>query len=420
MKIKLINNLLLKILSVISAVLLWLIVLNIDDPVASKDFYNVKVNLINTEAITSQNQTYRIEEGTDYVNLKVFARRRSVLSKLKPTDFEVTADMQKDLRFDNLVKIEVKYTGNYSIDHIEQSRTNVLVGIEESVTEQFKVTVRTTNKPSDGLVVGSTMPEQTLVEITGPISVVERIKKVEALVDITGITGTAVRKCSLRLLNGDGDEIDGTYLDYIGKEKEFEVTITTLNTKLVGISFDVSQAAPENYSLRAVSYKPETVTIAGLKSEISSIYNLNIPAEALNPERLTGKITQTVDISQYLPTGIVIPKEDEREIVVTMEIAAHETKDFTFQPGQIYFANIREGLALDASDMPALEVTISGLAENLEQLKMEDLSVTVDLENCRRSGTYIVPISVTAPDGYGCPNDLKLSVTLVNAAEGEE
>lgn len=419
MKTKLINNnLLLKILSVIAAMLLWVIVLNIDDPVSDKTFKNVKVSMINTDTITSQNQVYRIEEGTDTVDLKVYARRRSVLNKLKPSDFVVTADMQKDLRYDSMVKIEVKYTGNYSIDHIEQSRTNVLVSIEESVTEQFKVSVRTEGEPSGGLVVGSALPEQTLVEITGPISVVEKIKRVEASVDISGITGTVVRKCKLKLMNSDGDEIDGTYLEYIGKDSEFEVTVTTLNTKLVGISFDISKLAPEGYGLRSISYKPETVTIAGLKSQISSIYNLSIPAEALNPEKKLGRIEQIVDISQYLPDGVSISNKDDCEIAVTMEIVPYETKVYTVVPGDIFFANIQEGLALDASEMPSVEISVLGLSEQLDSLTTEELEVSVDLGTCRKAGTYSVPVQVKLPSGYQY-TPLELSVKLVELEQGE-
>lgn len=67
----------------------------------------------------------------------------------------MTADMQKDLRYDSMVKIEVIYTGNATIDSIEQSRENVLVSIEEKATEEFKVTVDTTGTPSAGLEKGT-------------------------------------------------------------------------------------------------------------------------------------------------------------------------------------------------------------------------------------------------------------------------
>jgi len=415
MKTKLFNNLLLKVLSVVAAILLWLVVVNINDAVISKPFKNIKVNTINMDAITSQGQTVRVDENTDSVDIVVYARR-SVLDKLRASDFVATADMQKDLRFD-LVKIEVAYTGDYNIDRIEKSRENVVVSIEEEVTEQFKVSVGHTGEPSDPLVVGSLIPEQSLVEITGPKSVVERIKRVEANVNIAGITGTQLRTCRLELKNSDGDLIDGTYLDYIGKDTDFEVTVTTLNKKLVGISFDISQAAPAGYGLASIAYKPETVTIAGQKAEISGIYNLNIPPEALNPEGTTGKIEQTVDISQYLDSGIIIPEADEREIVVTMEIVPLQSVSYSFSPEKIQYQNIPENLELDVSGTEALELTVSGLETDLAGLTVDMISVSADLSEVRRAGTYTVPVTVTLPAGFSCPEGLETTVKLARAEE---
>lgn len=419
MKKKIFNNLLLKILSVVAAALLWLVVVNIDDAVTYHDFTGIKVNVINTDVLTEQGQMCRVDEGTDTVDITVWARR-SVLNKLKKSDFTATADMKKNLRLDSMVSIDVTCTAsNVSIDRIEQSRANVLVSIEKSVTEQFKVNVKTSGKPSEGLAKGSVIPEQTLVEVTGPESVVERIKRVETSeISIVGITGTAVRTCRLRLLDSDGNEIDGTYLDYVGKEENsFEVTVTTLNEKLVGISFDISTAAPEGYGLSAISYTPETVTIAGLKSDISPIYNVNIPASALNPDGQTGQLVQTVDISQYLPDGIIMPYEEEHEIVVTMEILPYETASYTFLSGQIQYLNIPEGLELKVTELSPLEVQISGLSAELETLTMENITVSVDLSECRRAGTYTVPVTVTVPDNYRVQEGLELSVTLARSEE---
>ncbi len=413
MKAKVFNNFWLKILSVLAAVVLWLIVLNIDNPVTSKPFRGVKVNLVNTEALTSQNQTYRIEEGTDTVDLTVYARRR-FLNSIKASDFEVTADMQKDLRYDSMVKIEVKYNGSYTLDRIEKSRENVLVSIEEAVTEQFKVSVETRGKPGNGLAEGPSVPEQSMIEITGPVSVVERIKRVVAEVDITGITGTAVRTCSLKLTNSDGYEIDGTYLQYYGKNQEFEVTVSTLTPKLVGISFDISEAAPEGYGLTGITYKPETVTIAGVKSELASISNLDIPASVLNPERQTGTVEQTVDISQYLPEGMKIPDEDEREIVVTMQIEPFQQASYVLMPSQIQYNNVSEGLEVDLSAMEPLSYTVQGLPNELESLRLEQYQPYVDLSAYTRQGTYQLPLMILK-DETSTETEYTVQVRLVRS-----
>lgn len=420
MKTKLFNNLLLKILSVAAAILLWLVVVNINDAVDSKIFKNIKVQVVGMEVLTSQGQMCQIEPGTDTVNLTVYARR-TVLNKLKASDFVATADIQKDLIQNKMVKIDVAYVGNEktdSIERIEQSRSNVSISIEESVTEQFKVAVEQKSEPSNGLVVGSLVPEQTVVEITGPKSVIERIKKVKASVNVVGITGTTVRSTTLELLDGNGDAVDGTYLEYTGKgEGAFKVTITTLNKKEVGISFDISTAAPEGYGVSAFKYVPETIEIAGLQSEIKSIYNLDIPPEALNPEGQTGQIEQIVDISQYLPDGIIIPSEADREIVVTMDILPFETSNYTFLSGQIQYQNIQDGLVLDVSETEPLQVEVSGLPADLAEVSMEDITVSVDLSECSRRGTYKVPVTVSVPEKVRVPEGLEMTVKLERVEE---
>ena len=184
MKTKLLNNLLLKLLSVAAAMVLWLIVVNIDDPITDVSFRNIKVDIVNADILADQGQVYRVVEGTDTVDLTVYART-SVAGRLQASDFRATADVQKDLRYDSMVSISVSYVGGNArtedaIERIDQSRSNVLVSIEESVTEQFKVTTRYTNEPSDGLEVGTLTPEQTVVEITDPKSTVDEIREVVA------------------------------------------------------------------------------------------------------------------------------------------------------------------------------------------------------------------------------------------------
>ncbi|MCD8197910.1 MAG: hypothetical protein LUE24_12225 [Lachnospiraceae bacterium] len=418
MKKRVLNNLSWKILSVVAAIICWIVVVNIDDTIESKTIRNVSVTLINTDALTSQDQTYMIEEGTDKVNITVYARRTE-LAKVKESDFTVTADVEKDLRYDSMVKIEVSYTGSATIDSVSQSRENVLLSIEEKVTEQFKVIVETTGEPADGLVVGATTPEQTLIEVSGPKSEVERVKRVVAEVDITGITGTTTRTCTLRLTNSDGEEITSSQLEYTGKDTDFSVTVTTLSTKLVGISFDVSEAAPEGYSLASISYKPETVTIVGEESDIRSIYNLSIPASALNPDGETGTVQQTVDISQYLDDDILIPSEEEKEIAVTMEIVENETVEYSVSSDSVVMENLANGLEAILTDADALTITVTGLPSTLAELTTDDITVSIDLSEITRTGTYTAALDVALPDGLSCADAPEITVEVVEAEEEE-
>ena len=63
MKKKLTSKLMLKIVSVIVAFLFWLVIINITDPTTSNTFYDIPVQILNENVITSANQVYDIVDG---------------------------------------------------------------------------------------------------------------------------------------------------------------------------------------------------------------------------------------------------------------------------------------------------------------------------------------------------------------------
>ena len=326
-KINLTDNLFLKILSVLIAILIWLVVMNINDAEKTTSF-PVPVELVNTEVITNNGKVFRVLEGSEFVAVKVRARK-SIIDELDRTDFILTADMQKDLKYDRMVGITVECK-NKSInidENVSLSRSNVEVSIEDSATEQFQVHVRHTGEPNNGLVVGSMVPEQTIIKITGPVSLVEKIKTVEAMVDITGIPGMTVKTCELKLYDAAGGIIDNTYLKYVGKNDGIDVTVSMLNTKTVPLKFNYTGNPAENYAVKEVSYKPETVEIAGSAEVLSRIFRWEIPAEAVDVSGIDEELQLVVDLAQYLPSGVILKNGEESSALVIVEVEYIEPEE---------------------------------------------------------------------------------------------
>ena len=61
MKKRMESDLLLKIISVVFAFLLWMFVINTDNPVIKKTFSDVPVDMLNEQVLDDLNQTYKIE-----------------------------------------------------------------------------------------------------------------------------------------------------------------------------------------------------------------------------------------------------------------------------------------------------------------------------------------------------------------------
>ena len=90
MRKRLTGNLGLKVLAFFIAVFMWLIVVNIDDPVIEKTYAGVPVSVINEEIVTTTNRTYQIVDDTQEVSVTVSARR-SVMEKIKTEDITAVA-----------------------------------------------------------------------------------------------------------------------------------------------------------------------------------------------------------------------------------------------------------------------------------------------------------------------------------------
>ena len=74
-KYKFTDNLGLKIIAVIFAAFLWLIVVNLDNPVSTQTFSEVPVTIINEDIILSAGDTYQVL-GEEKVSVVVTDKRR--------------------------------------------------------------------------------------------------------------------------------------------------------------------------------------------------------------------------------------------------------------------------------------------------------------------------------------------------------
>ena len=415
MKHRLTANLGLKLLSVIVAIMLWLIVVNIDDAYTYRDYTNISVTLLNDYVVTDQDMVYRVEDDTDVISVRVYAKR-SVLDTLSSSDFTATADMEKNIQYGNLVGIEVTCS-NKNVDSadITKSRENVVLSIEEAETEQFNVVVVTEGTVADGYVVGSALPEQSLIEISGPVSVVEEIERVVATVDVTGLNSDRTKTCALTLYNAAGNVVDDTYLEYTGKTEGIDVTVTMLRTKTVSVNLEgyVGEVA-EGYKFISISYKPDSIEVAGTSTDLSGVTSIEIPEDAVDIEGITESMSLAIDIAQYLPDGLRLVDSDVSTVAVAVVVEEIVSAEYEIPVEDIEIENLDEDFEIDFGDIEEVVLTVTGTQDELDALSAEDITVTLDL-NYYDEGTYEVTLDVELPDeAYALGEDATVEIVLTD------
>lgn len=414
MKKKLMNNLGLKILAFLSAVIMWFLVINIDDPVTSATYYDIPVTVINEEVLTDSNRTYQIVDDTQTVDVTVTAKG-SELKRISAEDIVAIADM-KELSLGTQIPIQIEIDGKKYQEAYSTPR-NLQVKIDEEAKNNFPITPTTAGTVREGYVIGELKANPEKVTIRGPKSVINSISRVCAEVNVSGLSENATLEATLILYDANDNVIDQTLLANNLGEEGVTVDVELFQTKNVPLKFDTSLiTAAEGYSIEEISYEPQEVQISGEESVVKSLTEIEIPAEELEQKNLTEKTELTVDIQPYLPDGVSLTDVNANNVVVVISVNQPGAKTFEISTSSIVVNNLAENLELSYGNMVDLEIQIKGPDDVLDSLTLAK-KVSIDLQEYTEAGTYEIPVTISVPDECKVVNDVSVTVILTGTEE---
>jgi len=413
MKEKLIKNLPLRLLALTIAAVLWLIVVNVDDPIGTRTYSGIKVTATNEDAITNGGRSYRIMANTDLVSVKIQAKR-SVLNSLRVEDIIVTANMQ-ELSLGTLVPLVVsipRFEGEY--DEAITTPHNMQVKIEENASKRFPITPKTQGNVRGGFAISSTSVSPETVTLQGPESIINRIDRVVAEVNVSGAAKDTGFPSELVLYASDDSVIDSTALsDNLGGEG-VTVNVTINAVKRIPLYFDTSAIRmEEGYFLGEVIHEPKEIQVVGEEEALKQIKEIRIPKEVLDIPNLSEKKEVVVDIMPYLPKDIQLVEENGGSVIVTIFVEEEGTKTVIIPSGSIQAINVPVGLKWNYGDIEEVTLRIVGAEDVLNELTLDAQSVYINLTNFQSVGAHEVPVEVNLPEGTSLVGEVMLSVNLV-------
>lgn len=407
----------LKILAFFIALFMWLIVVNIDDPVTDKTYTGIPVQVINEEVVTSANRTYQIVDDTQEVSVTVTAQR-SVLNDVKAEDIVAIADM-KEMSLGTQIPIEVKIEG-YKYDSAVSNPRNLQIQIDDEAKNNFPITPTTLGTVREGYVIGELKANPEKVTIRGPKTVIDSINRVVAEVDVSGLSSDTEVEARLVLYDANNNVIDQSLLaNNLGKEG-LTVEVKLHQIKSVKVELDTAMvSAAEGYKISGISVEPQEVRISGSKSALTKVTEITIPASALTAINLTQRTERSIDISQYLPEDVALVDENADNVVVTISVEKPGAKNYEVSTSSITVNNLDSRLELSYGTVVDLEIQIKGPSEVLSVFSIAK-KVSIDLKDYTKPGTYTVPVTVELPAGCSLVNEVSVEVILDEKQEQEE
>lgn len=395
MKDKWKNNLGLKIMAVLFAVFLWWTVVNVDDPMQTKNF-TADVTLTNTDVVTNAGKSYQIAGSSRNITVIVKARRK-VLREIKQRDIVATADFREMNEQTQLIPIRVEIS-RFKDENIEASANprNLQIKTELTETKTFPIVVATRGEVRDGYVLdkANTTASPALIEISGPKSSLGRISRVVAKVDISELSQDTTLPGELIYYDSADNIVDKSQLSSNCDKNGVTVEVKLLATKDLEIRFDTSEIhTGEGYVLTGIEVEPKAIRVAGKKDDLKQLAYLDIDSQALQKDGMTESMEVVVDITKHLPDNIVLADETAGSVAVSIMVEKAGTKTLNVPVGSIKVNNLPEDYEIAYESAQSVEVKFTGSQEGLEKLTLENIIPIIDMAQYKE-GTHNIPVQV--------------------------
>ena len=277
MKKKLTNNLGMRILAVVIAVLIWIIVVNVSDPIIESTYSGIPVEIINTDTITRQNKTYDVLNDTDSISVTISAKR-SISDLLGRDNIKATADLDNLDMEKGTVRIKLE-TNKYNdkIESIKAKNDILEVAIENLMRKQFAITSQVKGEASEGYVIGDTVLDQNVVTVQGPESIVSQIDKAVVEASVAGMSTSISTTSTIRYYDANGSQLDSARLS--GNISSVNMKVDVLATKKLGFRFNTTGEPDPDYAVAGdITSDIDEVLVAGKSSIITNTAAIAIPA----------------------------------------------------------------------------------------------------------------------------------------------
>ena len=408
---RLTNNFALKLISVIFACVLWLVVVNVDNPLVTRTF-KAMAKIENEDIITNNGKVFEILDESQMITFTVTGPR-SIVERLSGSDFKVVADMEKIQLDYGLVPIDVTPIRYESQLDIGVKIPNLHVKIQNLEKQQFVVTGNSTGTPLAGYAKGDVLVQPNMISVSGPEEVMKRVKKAVAAINIEGAYSEKTEAVIPVLYDEDGKQLDMTNVTI--SPQTVTVRAEILETKKVSISVKPQGSVAAGYVYNGVDCSPTSITVKGTKEELEKFTELVIPSAELDISGAQTDIEKVINVSQYLPDGVELVDPELTTAIVTAKIAALDSKVLTLETKNITILNLPSNFMVKFEES-SVKVTVKGQKAALDAFTINDLTAQLDLSGVSK-GSIRVDLKLILPTGIEPDGIVKISATVVERTD---
>lgn len=406
---KIMNNWAWKILSLAIAFIVWLGIVNYDDPYKTKVFEDVRVEKRNSEAITSQEKAITYLEG-ETIDV-VLGGNRSRIDNLDPAEITAYADMNK-VSITGAIDIEVDAPDQ--LDLLEKTPNNMQISLEQIDTVLKDIQVFYEGALAEDYIKLNPVVSPNQVELRGPESKLAMVASVIVNVKIDEAKDDITVFASPKIQDSDGNDVANLAIN----NNQIEIKVPIQKIKTVPVRYATIGEISQEYRLIGMGLALEDVMVRG---ETEMIDELNgILVSDVDLSALTDEVSSfSVNLMSYLPEGIQL-YGSETITQMNVDVRKIVTSEYAITAEDIRVKSLDEQMQFKFVEELTIPVIISGIQSDLNGLEIDDMRPSISLKDLE-PGEHQVEIELNIADKFEVINEIPLVlVELTEVLEDAE
>ncbi len=394
------KDLVVKIVSILTAILIWFVVLDSENPFEERTIAVPLTN--NVDMLHSNNFQIVGTQLPTSVDVKIKGRKEKV-AKVTANDFIVTIDLS-EIAASGRRNINIdapEYLGDQDIIILGMNPTSANLNFERVVGKQYPVEVEFTGSLPSGYELINLKVEPSSVILEEKESSISKVSKVVAYVNLDEAD--------------DNEEIvmRGTVLDNDGQIlRQFEGKVPII------VSFNLARKVPviattkgnplNDYYLKEIRYALSSVRVVGSKSVLEGLKSI-----ATEPIDITDKSEAfIVPLTTNLPKGAALLAEDAERLAAEVVIEKFITRNINMSPGSVsIFHGDTAGNKSYRVTNEVIPVTIKGKSADVNAIKAGDIKLSINVTDLL-PGEHEVPLTVKVPNNVNLIGEYSVNIII--------
>ena len=367
-------------LSILLAVIAWMVVTIIVQPGTTNTIYNVPVDYSYDSAAYTSRGLSIVSAEDKTVNLKISGDGYTI-GGLTASDFVVYPDFssvrdsgEKNLRL--LVRGANGLLNGVTVT-MEGSDNTVDVVFDVVEEKTLPVTITTNYLTiADGYILYSTDVSKETVTLSGPSSELDKVATCTAEVTYTGELNESVTlNTPLRFYTAGGKEVTFEYIQL--EESSVDVTLQVYKMATLPVNVNFINA-PKDFddSVLVYALSRKELKVAGPTAKIDQLSTLPIGSIDLS----TFALNKSYEMPIALPTDIYL-LDNISTITVSFDCSNLETKTMNLPSSCVQVVNLPSTYQLTVETDRLMNVTLCGPKGAMETLTPEQVVVEIDAED---------------------------------------